>query len=335
MVFCTVTKALMLFDITRVSASLGKGNTSLRGAAINESTSSHALQANDCVPNCKFCGDGSDATYCDCGDTDVWTMLSCSPFPVKWGDWAELEGCHWHEEKLDFYAGGRSRAKPWYDYNQADDPNKNYYVFHSCDGAGLQMGDCMGDLYYVEQFFPTCASLGKNWGDDGCRCDDSDGYGLDLPHNVCPMIHPGTTAWYSEYRCGWLNTAGDWADSKKNFWKQMKQFLTNGGEVPAGSDTMLLYPWVCTVDDSSGDYRWYYGENAGYMYGDNSVKCWCDNEPASGDHDAYDPPRVVYAYYVEQSGDEVKLTCANVGGCGDGEPEGNVKYISSDGFTPW
>lgn len=329
--FCTVTKALLLLDISRVSASLSKGNTSLRGATL-EGSSSRAVQA-DCDPNCKYCGDGDDGQYCNFGDTDIWSMLSCSPFPVKWGDWEHLGGCQdWHPDRLAFYAGDLKGAKPWYDYSQGDDANKNYYVFHSCDGAGLQMGDCMGDLYYVEQFFPTCWT---EWGYDGCRCDYDGGYGHNLPHNRCPMVHLGTQRWYSQYRCGWLATGGGWADESKNFWPQMKPYLTNGGDVPDGSDTLLLYPWVCTIDDTAGDWRWYYAERPEDFYGDNHIKCWCDNEPQSGEHWADDPPPVVYAYYVEPSDGNIMLTCANVNGCGDGEPEHHVKYISSDSFFPW
>lgn len=235
-------------------------------------------------------------------------------------------------------------SKAWYDFTQDEfAPDKNYWVFHGCDGAGLQTGDCMGDLYYVENIFNACGP----WGSDGCACigdpseglswTDYSGYGQNVDHNQCPFIHPvpdaqGVYTVYTGYHCGWYKTGGGWSDDGKPWFDNLRPYLKNGGET-GGHDTMMLYPWVCTYD-ATNEFSWYH---SGELYDyDNHIKCWCDNEPAGQGtgHDATAPPPAIYAYFMgacDGESDCIEATCANIGGCGSKD----VIRMYSNGFTPW
>lgn len=281
-----------------------------------------------CLPNCGSCS--GDQYYC--GSDAFWQ--SCTPFPVKLGDWEGKYGDACKSNFLDFYSGGGWTSKAWYDFSQDDNSEtKNYWVFHGCDGAGLQTGDCAGDTYYVEQIFNECNVA---WGQDGCSCQggytDYSGYGRNVDHNKCPFIRPGSHTMYKSYNCGWFSTDGGWSDQGKNWFASMRQYMTNNGET-GGAHTMMVYPWVCTYDETT-DFSWYF---AGELYGSNNIKCWCDNEPEWGGHDSTQPPKEMYAYFMGACPGEdncIEATCALVYGCG-GLAEGQKFKIYGTGAVPW
>ena len=133
--------------------------------------------------------------------------------------------------------------------------NSDYWVFHACDGAGIQGGDCKGDIKYVERFgwnyygdmeedFGYCNYDGQPWSYDN--------------RMYCRFVHPGTNKVYEEYKAGWTGFTNDKEDT---FWAAKglptaeQAFLSaaNGGWDP---DSALMQT-LSTFSD------WAYGWNGG------------------------------------------------------------------------
>merc|ERR1712176_669409 len=219
--------------------------------------------------NAENCGGGPSAG-------DIEAQISCTSFPVKTSDTGSCTYQVTDDINMPFYTGSPTGAQAW-QASGADD----FFVFHGCDGAGLQT-DCKGDLYYVEQYGPEC-----QWGDPGCEGDLNSN---DL-HNVCPFIHPGTGITYQWYNCGWWGDGEDWADGKMP-WSPNNGLAPYTLKGPSGN--MFLYPWVCHQNPDR-DFS-YFGVS------DPHLNCFCDNEPlddTSTTGDQLEPPPTWFVYTME------------------------------------
>ena len=157
--------------------------------------------------------------YCGGGHGDLSTEISCTCFPVKQKD-LDTSYCD-HVDVPKFTGGDPLGAMAWYATDQDDDAeDKNYWVFHGCDGAGLSefdvihfihyifnephsthdlifrgtVDDCMGGTGYVEQF--------GTYSDEAVPLslhECSDGW---ESHCTQPFVHPGTGNVYSWYYAG-------------------------------------------------------------------------------------------------------------------------------------
>lgn len=187
-----------------------------------------------------------DDQWCGGLDTDSpWAQLSCTPVayrPFTFNDDNGLDGqtdCGNDGAYLGIMANGQNCRDPnqqgtGKDCSDSNYPNVNsnawagdfsgqgknmdYWVFHGCDGAGLQ-SDCFGDIKYMERigyrYTDTNMNPAINDGkvDGGlsfaeaypqgiCETDEI-GTGLDDWRTFCKFVHPGTGYVYSDYWGGW------------------------------------------------------------------------------------------------------------------------------------
>merc|ERR1712107_585157 len=106
------------------------------------------------------------------------------------------------------FAGSEATATAWYDGS-----SDNFWVFHGCDGAGLQMGDCGGGTYYIEQFGPSSgASPPFAWPPAHSDSDYSTSH-----QRPEAFMHPGSFRKYQWYNAGmWTNCyASQWPDESR------------------------------------------------------------------------------------------------------------------------
>merc|ERR1719356_293564 len=106
-------------------------------------------------------------------DTPLKDLIYCTPFPF-WQTGPVNEGvdgmneCIWGP--LDH--GGALNGKAWFNEGY---PDAGTFVFHQCDGAGIQ-SDCVGGKYYVEQYPYEYGHPYPAWEEYTCRCTvDDDG----------------------------------------------------------------------------------------------------------------------------------------------------------------
>jgi len=303
--------------------------------------------------NINWCGGGGD--------------MSCTPwgFKVDWTDecdqhnghcWTPLE-CDGADGQLivgDDSSAGVYLPKwqlsdgSWCDSKTCADQcgGANYYVFHTCDGAGLQ-SDCKGSQWYVEQLSQWNGQRSTNSGDP-------------QPGEVHPQgstqisfnfYHHGTEQDYEWYWCGWWSKTSDWAgfDASAGWMDN-----TNGGaevsnsgnghspswvkDAFGGQDadaTVALYPWICTIDNTASKTGI---QNGAAMYagdhGGDTWNCFCDNNGPNGSPGDSQPPPHYKLYSVKKEADGWLHV---VGVAGDAIDPGNSNedfYLAAFG-EPW
>lgn len=239
--------------------------------------------------NGKTC-DGTGQTACD-----RQCQISCAAWPVKQStapstkDPAKYGFCK-ADEVYDF-AGSDGLALTWFDQSQpANDVNKNFWVFHGCDGAGLQVGDCMGDSFYIEQFGPRSGAGLPLATPESCSSGNGKG-GWCAHTRPEAFVHPGTGIAYEWYNAGmWTTGRGRWPDqvTGKPWWGNMG--LPDVSEL-AGADRKneafaVMFPWVCDATPGQ-DWTWFWGGSDKLRpFGAETrrVKCYYDNEPWDNEH---------------------------------------------------
>lgn len=218
--------------------------------------------------------------------------LSCTPFWIKpytyskeCGGGAPLAGSE------SASAQGAMGNRKW-QYPGADD----YWIFHACDGAGIQSADCNGDIYYAEH-------IGKATDTYACRypdgtpsqekCDYSDN-AWGCQHNSCTHWHAGLDEINSFYQCGWWGygpqvSPDGWYATGNEGWHGLGYEADLGGGWKGA--IVATYDWVCHYQDPhqqgggtdpSGTWHPYSafpgGLNAAFT-GKDDLRCYCDNEP--------------------------------------------------------
>merc|ERR1712232_1456904 len=207
---------------------------------------------------------------------------SCTPFPVKaWPD-----SCSNPDDRI---IGGGDQAVGGWQASGAD----NYFIFHSCDGAGVQT-DCLGQQMYIEQFGTQCPD--NDWNQCEHACDvtapgSQDGSGAQ--HQQCSFYHPGKQVRYNSYRCGWWYAKNQFEYSYYG-WNEYKDWFKHLGlegyvDSYNPDGTMVLYDWTCHGDDGSG-------KILEKFTGDANENCYCDNEPFSYTDGGVSPPPGFDAY---------------------------------------
>jgi len=165
------------------------------------------------VWTCPDTGDHANIDHCG-GNDDA----SCTPFPVK--AWPDVgKSCGNPDDRI--IGGGGMAVGGW------QVPNSNsFFIFHSCDGAGLQT-DCMVQEMYVEQFsFATCPN--NDWSKCSHACNvlvpgSKDGSGAQ--HQQCSFYHPGKQTFYEWYNCGWWLAKNQFADFSYFGWNEFKTWF--------------------------------------------------------------------------------------------------------------
>ena len=209
--------------------------------------------------NCYECANenAADDYWCG-GDDDPANQMSCTPFQYRPMSFNNVKGlnewCSYSDDPINdpdadiwatlAYDDTKNEAgdpTPWpypgvrawaaqfnNDCSQAGG-NSDYWVFHACDGAGIQGGDCRGDIKYVERF---------GWNYEGDKEDfeycNYDGQPTSYDDRMyCRFVHPGTNKVYEEYKAGWTGAVNDDVDT---FWAakglptlDIKSAATGGG----------------------------------------------------------------------------------------------------------
>jgi len=282
------------------------------------------------MDNCQSSID-NNGSACGGGSGDPTTQASCTPWPFrgpKGTDNQFQEFCN--GEDVGYFAasyltGSTDSYGVWYDDSQPDnDPNKNYWVIHGCDGAGIQVGDCMGGQALVEQIGPYSstyadASTGA-W--NGKAVPLNNEYSDDNMNDHISTVfeHPGTNKVYDWMWAGmWTNGEGTWPDKIKPWWNVwQKQGVADIADLgPDKSIFFSVYPWVCNL--GSQDLAWYWdaggaGKAMDPIYGtdcasggacNDYAKCYYDNEPYSNNHwDSNSVPPIARFYKFVNNGDD-------------------------------
>jgi len=302
------------------------------GADANENYVCNNDDTNDC-----YCNPFTTEAYCGGGDEsgDVWTQMSCTPyayrpntFNLANGLTPGMCGCapNCDDPYLDVMSYGTGYVYGNKDYPNSDtnawsanpDPAEwwlhgstskdDYFVFHGCDGAGIQ-SDCAGDIKYIERFngLYSGGDIDKGYGTipgEGICEGGPDG------RNYCKFVHPGTMRVFDQYVGGWWgSTCESDADYNPNNMfgdPGMGCFNTNDcGSLASGgwdgklcqhiSDipnkhgfngrhpfadeegsrfSFLLFPWRCDGGTGLDSNRFSYP-----TIEDWGSKCYVDNEP--------------------------------------------------------
>ena len=273
-----------------------------------------AYSKGDCsnpVPN-PWCGGSQNPTK----------ELSCTPFkyrPFQWNNtnpgnswcanWQTLKTLTGVPDGGVFY--NTYRAWSYFDSSGRNVPSQDkgsYWVFHGCDGAGIQP-DCAGDIKYVERLYGPISKNGALWCEGGYTVDQIPSKGRN-PRRQCKFKHPGTGNVYDNYYSGWW----DDGDLNSNQWMMRaganrwwnnairNAFTQKAGTSPfqgqAGDKlVMMIFPWVCDVagaDEDAAVRNGYYSPDSAIK----NVKCWADNEPyTDGKKNAGWPP-FAQLYYM-------------------------------------
>jgi len=347
-----------------------------------------ACKADDSGNDTFFCDNSGENCYCSpaepdnqsfCGggdeSSDVWAQTTCTPYAYKPNTYnlqngiddsscgcapncddpyldVMSYGAGYQDEGKYVYAGTNVwAANPdpsiWW-LPEGSGTKQDYFVFHGCDGAGLQ-SDCVGDIKYLEriQGLYNDDNLGIVDGkgtvpEDGI-CGD-----FDYDRTYCKFVHPGTMRVHENYVGGWFLKPSDWGKScdpafgdegagcinedlcksaASGGWDKSNPLCDNilnipnnffNGQHPFADVegyhfSFVLYPWRCSP---SGD-----DKNNLFSYPSittNGHKCFVDNEP--------DPaPLALEIYFgVLTSDKEIKLYRFNSDG------DFNVNFINSD-----
>ena len=301
--------------------------------------------------NINFCGGGE-------ASDDVWAQTICTPYAYKPNTYNIQNdfdkgtcGCqpNCNDPYLDVMAYGAGykdeggnvhsdtnvwAANPdpsvWW-IPQGSDTKQDYFVFHGCDGSGLQ-SDCMGDIKYVEriQGLYSDTKLGITDGvgtipDEGICGNYDDG------RTYCKFVHPGTMRMHDNYVGGWflkpsdagVSCASGFGDEGAGcIWDGLCKSAASGGwdknnplcdtildipntyfngqhpfaDVEGYHFSFALYPWRCDPSGDDTNNLFSYPSISKYGY-----KCYVDNEP--------DPaPLALEVYFgVLTSDKEIKL----------------------------
>jgi len=257
-----------------------------------------------CVDDCNWCCSGwsaqSTATFPNgshlkpdytgtyCGkyqEGEDWiTDLSCTPFNFKPMLMAQPSSCNWgggypvawDSEDESPEQTGMTQNRVW----RADD--FGFWVFHGCDGAGIQSADCNGDIYYAEYIYDTVDEGDSSpqpvcdMGTDACDDPDVNNPGEWSPecrHNKCTHFHSGLDQWHS-YKCGWWN-GGTFAESGDTEWYRVAQWDEIYQNWVESFDTenfkygwLQLFDWVCFTQGIESDEK-----NPCKDEDDNTIPC--------------------------------------------------------------
>jgi len=183
----------------------------------------------------------------------------------------------------------------------ASDNADNFFVFHSCDGAGA-ITDCYGNQNFVEQFGPWCGANGDDGNDCSIQCDVHAPGGDDNPsgqHQQCAKYHDGTGKWYEWFKCGNWYAKDQFAYGASGGFNEYHDWFTQGLfpnsnyiDTFEPDGTAVLYNWVCHKDTSTN-------KNLQAFTDDSEVNCYCDNEPNTYSGGGVPPGAAVYSFWVK------------------------------------
>lgn len=112
---------------------------------------------------------------------DPTKELTCTPYNYRPFSYNLQHGNICNGEVFDLLTGSRSDARAWAYFDSTGKASSgDFFVFHACDGAGLQ-SDCKGDIKYVEHF------AGRAQG-NSCQQDPKTSSNM---RNYCKFKHPG------------------------------------------------------------------------------------------------------------------------------------------------
>jgi len=233
---------------------------------------------------------------------------------------------------------------------------RDYFVFHGCDGAGLQ-SDCFGDILYAEHI------IGLNENDEygiydgktfdgkspngvkGICSDPNDTYG----RSYCKFVHPGTMTVHEDYyggfhsKCSGFGNMGDdgalciteddFQSTASGVWKKgdLDKKVLNipnvyfGGQHPFADEdgyhfSFMMYPWRCDNGGPAANNLFSYPSISDWGY-----ECYVDNEPGGWGA----PPDIEIYFGVLLNngvGDEMWLHKFESDG------DFNVNWITQSGF---
>lgn len=184
---------------------------------------------------------------------------------------------------------------------------QDYFVFHGCDGAGLQ-SDCLGDIKYVEriQGLYSDGNLGIHHG-EGTVPDEGICGDFEYGRTYCKFVHPGTMRVHENYVGGWFlkpSDSGETCEAEFGdegagcIWAGLCNSAASGGwdgplcdnildipntyfngqhpfaDVDGYHFSFILYPWRCSESGDDTNNLFSYPSISAYGY-----KCYVDNEP--------------------------------------------------------
>jgi len=322
--------------------------------------------------NCETCLNEDPDPWCG-GSSDPLQELTCTPFnyrPLRYNNEQGLDANCAIGDDLETspfsvlayddsgaypYPGARVWASQFSGDCDNGGGNTDYWVMHACDGAGVQGGDCKGDIKYVERF-------GTLWDgdrqDEGICTPDGEGFGYDN-RKICKYIHPGTERVYSDYKAGWTGAQNNDEDTfwaKKSYptaensfqsaasggWHDDSQLVQNLNDLPnwynwdhpyAYTGYWFSFPmflWRAARSDTSNNYLSY------PTIAEEGWKVFADNEPCgdNGDDDCVGAPPEIDLILGGLTWDDLD------GSGNDGpkivfdmwrsDPEGNLKKLNDD-----
>ena len=225
-----------------------------------------------------FCGGGNAKT----GSHDI----SCSPFNYRPFLFNILNrtpnpcgGSHYEDIVAGAQNGQGARAWGAFDGN-GNNIVKDYWVFHNCDGAGIQP-DCAGDIKYIERLEGTNTEPNCTKGSHG--------------RNHCTFTHPDSKTTFGQFKywAGWYGNgqiteddcksqaSGKWGgDVCENIAKIENPYENDQNRVqgPGGAFSFMLFPWVCEADSNmvGSNFVW---PTMSKWKTTTGWKCYADNEP--------------------------------------------------------
>lgn len=242
-----------------------------------------------------FCGGGGE------GARDIsCTPFSYRPYQFNLDQTPPLKPVCGGTPYEEIVAGAQWNmgARTWASFPKSG--RQDYWVFHNCDGAGIQP-DCLGDIKYIERFDGGNTQPGCMKGPHG--------------RNHCTFTHPNsnTTFGRMHYWAGWYGSGNDVESGNicgaganldrrwnSNVCRQIRAI--NRGVNPyknvegvQHTFSFALYPWVCEADGSMPNANFTspsmdsYGVTSGW-------KCYADNEP--GDTNGQGWPPFVEIYFA-------------------------------------
>jgi hypothetical protein len=250
--------------------------------------------------------------------TSCGEMVSCygpRPDPLTCSPWPGKRTVHPNAtnsprmcdtKQIQNFAGGDGKAMAWVD-NSQHAANRNFWVFHGCDGAGLRMTDCLGDSLYVEQLGPS--TMPPLPVPDFCY-EGSDPW---CTHKRTAFMHPGLGRSYE-----WLNAGqwtvgekgGRWPDqlAKKSWWKNMGlDSIDHFGTWPEGEVAyVIMFPWVAEYTPLE-DWSWFWSSPQ-QPYGlatTKYVKAHYDNEPWNNDHTTVPPVWQAFKFWKDNDAQQI------------------------------
>lgn len=216
--------------------------------------------------------------------------ISCSPFNYRPFLFNILNrtpnpcgGSHYEDIVAGAQNGQGARAWGAFDGN-GNNIVKDYWVFHNCDGAGIQP-DCAGDIKYIERLEGTNTEPNCTKGSHG--------------RNHCTFTHPdsGTTFGQFKYWAGWYGNGqiteddcksqatGNWGGGVCDKIAKIENPYENDQnrvQGPGGAFSFMLFPWVCEADSNmvGSNFVW---PTMSKWKTTTGWKCYADNEPGTKD----------------------------------------------------